>query len=542
MIINSVTENSIIKEMLLYGFFSEYLPHSFTTKKLVDSLEIIKGNLGYKNIKTTIPTNFSIHKDGNNRRTIGIPNILSYLECSKFIEDEWNFLLESSLSINSNSPIFIIESYDEGENENVLKNITYKYLNSEILRDSLNKKSTFIEAIKENINISAGCLYKLNLDINNFYNSIYTHSIAWVICGKVDAKKLSKKSKSEMSGIEIDENIKNDYKKSDIFDELIRKMKNNETNGILTGPFTSRIFSELILAKIDKELRIEGYIFRRYVDDYSIYFRNKHDIDIAINKIEMILSEYNLYINHSKTIIEEYPFNVIIDLKKEFEIAESKDGILGILNKAMKLYKEGEKGAIKYALKMIRNKKIQNTDQIDNIFSILINLVIALPKNGKYIIDFLTSKENKYLFNKVKPEEVINQELDKCINENKEHETVIYLELLRKLNAKLTKNNFEKILKSRNDLGIIISLYFYSQGKQFLQGEDDEKNLVVNEFIQNLRGEDYFGERWLLLYEIKVNKYIRDVGNLYDFENNPNKITNFFKLMEKNNVRFYIPN
>lgn len=77
-------------------------------------------------------------------------------------------------------------------------------------------------------------------DISNCFSNIYTHSISWAI---TDSKSYSK-------------NNKNDSFFAD-FDQLMQKMNNNETFGILVGGEFSRIFAEIIFQKMDKELIIQ---------------------------------------------------------------------------------------------------------------------------------------------------------------------------------------------------------------------------------------------------------------------------------------------
>ena len=47
-------------------------------------------------------------------------------------------------------------------------------------------------------------------------------------------------------------------------------MNLNQTNGLLAGPFVSRLISEALLTRIDKEIKSENIRFVRYVDDYEI--------------------------------------------------------------------------------------------------------------------------------------------------------------------------------------------------------------------------------------------------------------------------------
>src|SRR5690625_7724268 len=87
------------------------------------------------------------------------------------------------------------------------------------------------------MNKSMGYQYCYRIDIANFYDSIYTHSIEWGFIGREQAK----------SNRNID-NIGREL------DRLVSRTNSKETAGIPTGPFTSRIISELILDAIDNEL------------------------------------------------------------------------------------------------------------------------------------------------------------------------------------------------------------------------------------------------------------------------------------------------
>ena len=98
--------------------------------------------------------------------------------------------------------------------------------------------------------------------------NVYTHTVAWALLNKEIVKdNLDKKLDATFAGR---------------FDKLMQNMNYGETNGILIGAEISRIFAELILQKIDKnvqdKLRKKEYLHKthyeifRYVDDYFIFF------------------------------------------------------------------------------------------------------------------------------------------------------------------------------------------------------------------------------------------------------------------------------
>jgi hypothetical protein len=138
----------------------------------------------------------------------------------------------------------------------------------------------------------SACL--LRLDISKCFESIYTHSIAWAVRGK-DFSKSNKGS----SFFESD------------FDNVTQSANWRETNGILVGPETSRIFAEIILQAADVaiEKRMNsGISIRRYVDDYFVFAKDRSSLDMAETIIREELEKYNLHLNDSKRDITDRPF------------------------------------------------------------------------------------------------------------------------------------------------------------------------------------------------------------------------------------------
>lgn len=150
----------------------------------------------------------------------------------------------------------------------------------------------------------------LQVDVSKCFPSIYTHSISWAIKGKRLAKSMPRAS-GDFDGE---------------FDNLMQTTNYRETNGIIVGPEISRIFAETILQKIDlnlvdrmslnKHQISKDYDFRRYVDDYFVFFRSdKVRVDF-MKSLESSLLEYKLYLNEAKTTISARPFATDISLAK----------------------------------------------------------------------------------------------------------------------------------------------------------------------------------------------------------------------------------
>lgn len=149
----------------------------------------------------------------------------------------------------------------------------------------------------------------MQVDISKCFPSIYTHSIGWAVKNK-------KMAKTKPAGSFDGE-----------FDALMQATNYNETNGIIVGPEVSRIFAEIILQKIDlnlieKMLQIgyrvsKDYDFRRYVDDYFVFYRSDDIRTAFIKVLELCLLEYKMYLNEAKTTLVSRPFATKISLAKQ---------------------------------------------------------------------------------------------------------------------------------------------------------------------------------------------------------------------------------
>ena len=165
----------------------------------------------------------------------------------------------------------------------------------------------------------------LKMDVQNCFDSIYTHSIAWAINGGVDIYKDTFEGKCDGSvGV--------------LWDKMI--MNYNETNGIVIGPECSRIFAEVIMQYVDQmveqQLLIKGYRNKvdyecyRYVDDY-FFFYNSEAVKVDAEQLfQMYLKEFKLSLSQEKNKTFERPFVT--------EITKAKIAIDDLLNNTVKLY------------------------------------------------------------------------------------------------------------------------------------------------------------------------------------------------------------
>jgi hypothetical protein len=155
----------------------------------------------------------------------------------------------------------------------------------------------------------------LVFDIQDFFNSIYTHSIVWATLGGME------QGKNAWYNKQINDTFGNE------FDDLMQKMNFAETNGIVIGPEFSRIFAEIIMQKIDKDVEIEminkgkylkkDYECYRYVDDYFLFYNDDKTKSEILEQFAFRLREYKLTISDSKTKPFEKPFITDITIAKQ---------------------------------------------------------------------------------------------------------------------------------------------------------------------------------------------------------------------------------
>ena len=151
----------------------------------------------------------------------------------------------------------------------------------------------------------------LKFDISKCFDSVYTHTIEWAVFNKSIAKEVLPKSLKTFASE---------------FDKLMSALNYGETSGIVIGPEFSRIFAEIILQRIDKDVEYKlfksaliykrDYEVLRYVDDYFVFYNKEEDKEKILKLFRHELKNYNLYVNDSKTIPYDKPIITEITIGK----------------------------------------------------------------------------------------------------------------------------------------------------------------------------------------------------------------------------------
>lgn len=265
--------------------------------------------------KFTIPYRYAVSRGGGEFRTLSLVHPLGQVQIARFYHSYDHLICEyagrSGYSIRK--PIKIGNAFALASESPYFAKFRKAIVMSKINIDGIaqSPSSYFVYSgydrlyrffqSKDHRRLEKKFRFRLALDIGRCFDSIYTHSVTWATLSKHVAKMHIQSSNFGNS-----------------FDKVMRQLNYNETSGICVGPETSRIFAEIILARIDRllEARLSkreieahsNYECRRYVDNYY-FFANDEDTLKAIEiELGYCLNEFKLHLNLEKTETMERPF------------------------------------------------------------------------------------------------------------------------------------------------------------------------------------------------------------------------------------------
>ncbi|MCC7571664.1 RNA-directed DNA polymerase [Candidatus Micrarchaeota archaeon] len=390
----------------------------------------------------------------NVSRSLSIPHPVPYSKLCYAIQDNWKEFEYITQSTNS----FITpEPHSDG------RILVMDYENAQ-------------QKIERHVDLTCSKKFFVETDISNFFPSIYSHSIPWALVGFDEAKK------------------QRDHKLwFNQIDKCVRAMKRDETNGVPIGPATSNIISEAILVRIDTILKAEGFVFVRFIDDYTAYFDTYEEAEKFIRRLGEELSKYKLLLNAKKTVIEQLPCpsspEWVVDLTTR--VPKDKDlpsNLIRFLDYAVEKQAISPDGSvIKYAAKTIVREI--NDKTVGIVLKYLLGLCIKYP----ILIPVLNT-----LFEKVDTTNgfVYTSQLIKILDEhtiNKRSDAMAWiLYYLNHFSQKIPPYTANAIIASYDCVAILM-LYL---SKQY----DNE----VITFCNSLDKTDIFllDQYWLLLYQL----------------------------------------
>jgi hypothetical protein len=458
------TFNVRITRLLDRGFYPVELPPQFRTRNFSSVRNIVNPQNNY--------AGSTAHFDGTtfrgHLRTFGVINPINYLLLSRCIAKNWPDILGVyKLSSSSGARPKFPSSGSDGR---------------AIEEASIATKRQSIGHLASNYPMI------LNLDINRFYGSIYTHSIPWAVLGKEEAKR--RYSAHTLAG-----------HWSDTLDTLVRNCNQRQTVGIPIGPDTSRIISELILSRIDYELCRRGTDINskqlyHNIDDYQI---GGFDVRFTENSQSMFvrtISRYELRINDFKTILNHGIEFVPAKFQRKFDILKDKYGRIFVEHFFELLYsisKENmDSNVVGYAIKRF-SKRLSSKNSQGIVREYLQRLIFAAPFTARWVFPILLGIYREVGDNRgIRP--LIEWGIETCTRRNDIGSLLWFLYAAIFLDVRVNKRLCDLCFGASNPLVDLVLVHGRTVG-------------LFSADIQRLRGRyvgaDFTMSAWLPLYEIE---------------------------------------
>lgn len=484
--------------LLQRGYFPKELPYNFNTysfalhtKSMLAKL--VEGFFRGVN-KASLPTIYSIPRGESSRRDLAILNPWNYLKIVKCLvdyEDEINRNFphsEYSLSIPTNSETLSNRSITP-YSPNLL------FYKQEMVKRSIGKK------------------VMLKLDVNNFYPSVYTHTIEWALVGKDKAKKVwSSKLKSG-----VDRDVYNIGKK---IDEVLRYSQSEETHGIPVGPDVSFLIGELILCRIDEEIHAQYPNIKgcRYYDDYTFFVSNEHEAESLLKSVHTIMRRYGIDINERKVEIKAVPcqlFNSSIDGLLQYRglASISSSVLLGYFDAVWSMAEKNPKrksSIFKYALKTLLSKcfeTVWNSENKELLHSLLLKTVSIEPTIVPIVHQLFQQKKHAFSDNTML-EECIVGILAENISLHHHIEISWALWLAYVYGIDLDKSIILQILDLNNAVCSLQVIAYVNDDKHKNCLVDFDVQKKLKDIEKSFDEETLYGAQWLLLYESTLKGWL----------------------------------
>lgn len=469
---NEIKPDELYERLIEYGLFSEKLPPIFDAGSFLSYCKNINGSNIAAKPKSYSYATFNSMRNINIPRNIGIPTPMSYERLCACLRDNWNELQKHFESTTK-------------QQTHIVSRIHIRKMKETKAIFKMNYSNWRKDGTPEP-DILLGKKYLVKADIAKCFPSIYTHSIPWALVTKSVAKANKKNSNLWYNQIDL----------------TTRNTTNAETHGILIGPHTSNILSEIILCKVDEKLS-EKWDYIRNVDDYSCYVNSKEEADFFLIELDSILREYKLSLNHKKSEIIELPVGAVerwirqiqnrtIHLQKFRSYVNYRE-VQAFLDFCIDLMAKNRDNTsiLFYALKILKQYKLT-----DNAKEYVIKTFTSLALIYPYLVPLL----DDYVYTPfITNQSIIDGYINKIYAryfEKKYYEAVSYaLFLAVKYDIEIYRFDVHQIIEQKDCILSLCSLIYcrYFNLKKSLK--------ELKAFARKLKDNDEFDEYWPFTYE-----------------------------------------
>jgi len=363
------TERCLLTEVAPYEtptLFSNWGSYNYllSVNKIANQPTFLKKLFGVDQKPTSAPFKYKIKKDSLSMRTLSLVHPNNSEDIVEFYQKYDIAILRACKrsQISLRAPHHIAKFFTSGvgihnEDEDV-EDITSEtaYSASYFTYSRFSHLHKFFDS-DEYSELEKRFALMRHLDITKFFPSLYTHSVSWAVRGK-------KRTKIQRFGKDKQKKKIADESFDVAFDDLLQQLNYQETHGIPIGPELCRIFSEVILQKIDStvitKLKQDGfelgkqYWCYRYIDDYFVFFNDENTYVQFYKALSAELEKFKLYLNADKNHAATRPFISPVSIRK----LEISSYLIDLLNRRPELRSQRSSNEINKLRALIKDDQV----------------------------------------------------------------------------------------------------------------------------------------------------------------------------------------
>lgn len=473
-----ISPEKLYHGLLAHGFFPEKLPSFLSAEYFFDYCQSVPRPLADK------PRSYIYYESMRNTnvpRQLGIPNPVAYQRLCLCLKENWYNL------------------WQHFEDKTI--NQAYKVSRVHIRR--LKDKQCLFEMNYDNWkidgspepNLMIGKRYLVKADISNCFPSIYTHAIPWALVGK-DTAKMNKTKKLEW------------YNQIDHYSQNI---KYGETHGLIIGPHTSNLLSEIILTAIDYELCEKKWEYIRKIDDYLCYVSKYDDARKFLVDLNEQLRFFDLSLNQKKTEILELPLAAVEQWVRQINVPIINFENSSVNYKTARSYFDSavelmyandmNSAVLKYAIKVLSNQKLTENAKIYCTKTIM-HFTVIFPYLLPLIDEFVFTRYSV----PAKDIEVFTNLILETGILTANYEMVSYsIFFAIKYNFKLMNFALDDVIKGNNCIAILLTYLYVKK-----QSDQHSIKILKDYARQFINTDGDFEKNWLFAYEILPKSNLKE--------------------------------
>jgi hypothetical protein len=355
---------TIAIDLISKGYLPEELPPPFTSA----SLGAFATSTGLSVVNTTFASAGSTHllrhnlaRAGGLRRALAVPNPVQYLRLAEAIEAGWS---------NDFQRLWVANTIASSRPTHPSATRAFGALAPSTSERRIASRS------------AARVLLKA--DVQNFYPSVYSHSLPWALHTKAVAK--AQRQNMTLIGNRID--------------KAVRDSQDGQTMGLPIGPDASWVLAEAIMAVVERSVvaKIGGIRGHRFIDDFELSFRSLAQAEEGLVALQESLAEFELSLNPRKTRIVDLPEAIedpgIAELRqwtfRATPAAQRTDLIAYFDRLATLIHEQPGSHLPAYAVARLRSA-ILHPMAWPLLESLLLNLLVAEPSCARHVAVTISS-------------------------------------------------------------------------------------------------------------------------------------------------------